>query len=142
MNLRKNEAFGWTWKWKIISVLPFVLEPFLVAIFSDNIWTIVSKQSIEGGVKAVATGASMSFALLTDGSLLPWGSNGSGQLGDGTRAHRRSPARIMDDVVAISARDFYAVAITADGILWAKGVVAPSPQTTIGFDCHGVKKSC
>ncbi len=43
---------------------------------------------------AIAAGASHSVALRTDGSLRVWGSNGHGQLGDGTVTNRTSPVSV------------------------------------------------
>jgi alpha-tubulin suppressor-like RCC1 family protein len=46
------------------------------------------------GVTALAAGNGSSFGLLADGSMLSWGSNAFGQLGDGTTAPRRVPANV------------------------------------------------
>ena len=42
----------------------------------------------------IAAGQSSSYALLDDGYVWAWGSNGQGQLGDGTTDDRLSPVRI------------------------------------------------
>jgi alpha-tubulin suppressor-like RCC1 family protein len=42
------------------------------------------------GVTAVATGTSHSLALLNDGTVVAWGANGNGQLGDGTTIVQRN----------------------------------------------------
>ena len=46
---------------------------------------------LERGVTAVA-GSYHNLALRDDGTVVAWGENGAGQLGDGTRKHRRSPS--------------------------------------------------
>ncbi|TFG92057.1 MAG: hypothetical protein E4H15_04550 [Syntrophobacterales bacterium] len=45
----------------------------------------------------IAAGSDHSLALKDDGSLWAWGSNNSGQLGDGTDTDRHSPVRIGTD---------------------------------------------
>src|SRR4051812_1299568 len=44
----------------------------------------------------VAAGYAYSCAIKTDGTLWCWGSNGSGQLGDGTTTSRETPAQVGD----------------------------------------------
>lgn len=46
------------------------------------------------GVRAVVGGDIHSMALLGDGSVLSWGDNDEGQLGDGTTVDRRTPVRV------------------------------------------------
>ncbi|MFG2819837.1 CARDB domain-containing protein [Kitasatospora sp. NPDC048365] len=64
-----------------------------------------------GGVVAVSAGSGHSLALRADGTVLAWGSNSVGQLGDGTLTQRYTPvatcrfscASTLSNVVAISA---------------------------------------
>ena len=42
----------------------------------------------------IAAGTSHSLALRKDGTVLAWGNNGGGQLGDGTSTNRRTPVRV------------------------------------------------
>ena len=72
-------------------------------------------------VTAVSAGFSHSLAILSDGSLWAWGSNDSGQLGDGTNVDKHIPVKIMDDVMAINAGAWSSFAIKNDGTLWAWG---------------------
>ncbi|MEU1630748.1 hypothetical protein ABZ746_36910 [Streptomyces sp. NPDC020096] len=46
------------------------------------------------GVRAIAAGFNYSLALLRNGTVLAWGGNGSGQLGDGTLTSRSIPVRV------------------------------------------------
>jgi alpha-tubulin suppressor-like RCC1 family protein len=46
------------------------------------------------GVAEIALGAAHSCARLTDGSVMCWGANEAGQLGDGSTAERRAPAKV------------------------------------------------
>jgi hypothetical protein len=48
------------------------------------------------GATSVAAGWSHSAALLTDGSVLAWGANFYGELGDGTTQQRRRPTAVVD----------------------------------------------
>jgi alpha-tubulin suppressor-like RCC1 family protein len=74
---------------------------------------------------SVSTGEDFTVGLKSDGSIWTWGSNSYGQLGDGspTSTKRSSPARMGTDRdwVAVSAGGFHALALKADGGLWAWG---------------------
>jgi len=72
--------------------------------------------------QSVAAGYTHTVALRTDGSLWTWGSNTSGQLGDGTTTTRSSPARVGTSTwKAIAAGSSETFAIRSDGTLWAWG---------------------
>ena len=88
------------------------------------------------GVKAtsVAAGAGFSLAIGSDGKLYAWGSNNSGQLGDGTTTNHLTPEAITlapgVRATAIAAGfadspsigpDGYSLAIGSDGKLYAWG---------------------
>ena len=80
-------------------------------------------------ISALAAGAYFSMALCTDGTLAAWGSNGSGQLGDGTNTQRATPVAVQAagtplagrTVSAIAAGGYHAVALCPDGTLAAWG---------------------
>jgi alpha-tubulin suppressor-like RCC1 family protein len=70
----------------------------------------------------VATGEEHSVALLEDGQMFAWGSNESGQLGDGTRTTRPAPVPVFPfPVRSIGAAVETTFAIEDDGALWAWG---------------------
>jgi len=71
----------------------------------------------------IAGGLNHSLALQRDGSVLAWGYNGYGQLGDGTTDYRTFPKRIsgVTDVRVLAAGDNHSLALTADGHVWAWG---------------------
>jgi alpha-tubulin suppressor-like RCC1 family protein len=78
------------------------------------------------GVIAVSAGYLHALALKADGTVLAWGENLLGQLGDGTTAPRNSPAQVMglsgdSKVVAIAAGFTHSVAVKADGSVWCWG---------------------
>jgi alpha-tubulin suppressor-like RCC1 family protein len=78
------------------------------------------------GVTAVATGTNHSLALLSDGTVVGWGRNGVGNLGNGTWWDSATPVRVcaagattctgpLTDVVAIAAGGDHSLALLSDG---------------------------
>lgn len=85
-----------------------------------------------GDVVAVAGGGRHSLAVLRDGSVLAWGANDYGQLGDGTTTNRDRPVPVrapdgatgqLTGAVAVSADSDFSMALMADGtvVTWGKG---------------------
>jgi alpha-tubulin suppressor-like RCC1 family protein len=81
------------------------------------------------GIVDVAGGAAHTIALKSDGTVWTWGSNASGQLGDGTTTSRKLAAQVktasstfLTGVVAISAGDNFCAAVKSDGTVWTWGV--------------------
>ncbi len=72
---------------------------------------------------AVAAGAQHSLALLSDGTVRAWGSNGNGELGDGTTIQRLTPVPVMGltGVRAVTAGANYSLALLSDGTVRAWG---------------------
>lgn len=75
------------------------------------------------GVVAIAAGSNHSLALKSDGSVWGWGTNGSGQLGDGTMANRLTPVQVsgLTGVEAIAAGFNYSLALLSNGTVRAWG---------------------
>jgi alpha-tubulin suppressor-like RCC1 family protein len=75
------------------------------------------------GVAAIAAGEDHCLALKRDGTVWAWGSNGDGQLGDGTTTSSEFPVRVPvpGGVRAIAAGSSHSVALAEDGTLWAWG---------------------
>jgi alpha-tubulin suppressor-like RCC1 family protein len=77
----------------------------------------------------IAAGGSHSLALKNDGTIMAWGNNDKGQLGDGsetptnfpTSVKRTNGLNLLKDVVAISAGSFHSIARLKDGQVMAWG---------------------
>jgi alpha-tubulin suppressor-like RCC1 family protein len=80
------------------------------------------------GVSAIAAGSAHSLALLKDGSLMAWGENQYGQLGDGTSTNRTKPVAVsgITNATAVDAGSEYSMALLADGTVmtWGYGSAA------------------
>src|SRR5262249_56908448 len=74
------------------------------------------------GVTQVAAGEDFTVALRSGGYVSTWGRNDFGQLGDGTRTDRATPARNLTGygITQVSAGRFYALA-RRPGSVWAWG---------------------
>lgn len=98
-----------------------------------TVWTVGWGSSIEDRqprqveelehISAISVGSSYFLALGQDGTVWAWGSNTSGQLGNGTTQASDVPVRVhgLSNVVAISAGNRHAAAIDAEGNLWTWG---------------------
>jgi len=81
------------------------------------------------GAKAIAAGASHTVVLKDDGTLLAWGLNCYGQLGDGTRTGQDTPvqvlglggAGILTGVKAIASGSYHTITLKEDGTVWTWG---------------------
>ncbi|MBN8459854.1 MAG: cadherin-like beta sandwich domain-containing protein [Verrucomicrobia bacterium] len=79
-------------------------------------------------VSSLAAGQTHTLALCTDGTLVAWGHNGNGQLGNGTTTQSAVPILVSragvlagKTVVAISAGSTHSLALCSDGSLAAWG---------------------
>ncbi|MFJ8018579.1 hypothetical protein [Streptomyces sp. NPDC096339] len=85
------------------------------------------------GVKAIAAGVDHSVALRANGTVVAWGFNGEGQLGDGTTTDRRTPVQVcavggiapcagfLSGVKGIAAGRNHNLAVRTDGRAYAWG---------------------
>jgi alpha-tubulin suppressor-like RCC1 family protein len=74
-------------------------------------------------VVSMSVGAKHVLALNKDGTVMSWGNNEFGQLGDGTTTSRTEPQPIsgLHDIVAISAGTTHSLALDSSGTVWAWG---------------------
>lgn len=81
------------------------------------------KKIIANGVTAIsALGYGSVFAIKNDGSLWAWGSDKSGQLGDGNAENSYAPKQVIaSDVVSVAMGYYVTYAIKKDGSLWVWG---------------------
>ena len=75
------------------------------------------------GVPTVAAGINHTLALKADGSLMAWGKNSAGQLGDGTMTSRSIPVLVpgVTGLVAAACGEAHTVAVKSDGTVMAWG---------------------
>ena len=98
-------------------VAVFMLVSLMSTVAAASNW------ADQPGIREVSSGWGYNVAIKEDGSLWAWGSNGDGQLGDGTTTDRHVPVRIGTDSgwASVSAGDSHTMAIKTDGSLWAWG---------------------
>lgn len=74
-------------------------------------------------VDQIAIGSDHSCALKKDGTVLCWGFNFSGELGDGTTTNRNTPTAVpgLSGVARLFAGHNHTCAIKTDGTLWCWG---------------------
>jgi alpha-tubulin suppressor-like RCC1 family protein len=82
-------------------------------------------KGLAAGVKAISVGEGHSLALLANGSVLAWGKNTSGELGNGTTKDTPVPTLVSglgSGVIAVAVgRDDFSLALKSDGSVWAWG---------------------
>jgi len=103
----------------------------IAAIRTDGtLWTLqsgiharVAQVGTDNDWAFVSAGGSHIAAIKTNGTLWTWGSNSSGQLGDGTTTHQSSPVQVGTATTwaSVSAGGSHTVGIRTDGSLWAWG---------------------
>ena len=81
---------------------------------------------VGSGVIAVAPSFPFALALKADGTVLGWGANALGQLGDGTFDNRLTPVTVSgfgsgSGVIAITVGLSHSVALKSDGSVWTWG---------------------
>ena len=86
-------------------------------------------QTLLSGIKTIAAGDYHSVAIKTDGTVLAWGDNAKGQLGDGSNDRRYVPVQVvssdgsgvLQSIQRVGAGAYHTLALQADGKVWAWG---------------------
>ncbi|MBX3143936.1 MAG: hypothetical protein KF813_09295 [Trueperaceae bacterium] len=73
---------------------------------------------------SVSVGMQHNLVLQDDGTVVAWGRNDYGQLGDGTKEDRSTPVAVMGltDVISVHSGYYNSYALLADGTVWAWGL--------------------
>lgn len=98
---------------------PFVPIPLPIAIDLGGSPGIKRVKSVID----IAAGDAHSMALTNTGEVFVWGSNASGQLGDGTTTDRHVPKKVeaLKNIRAIAAGGSFCLALDSSGVVWAWG---------------------
>jgi len=93
----------------------------LITLVSSSVSYASGDSSIKSTYQTISMTDNDSAVIKSDGSLWMWGSNGCGQLGDGTFINRHYPVKIMDNVLSVTCLGNKTAAIKKDGSLWVWG---------------------
>ncbi|MGA2220008.1 MAG: InlB B-repeat-containing protein, partial [Terracidiphilus sp.] len=124
----KSDGTVWTWGWDEYGALGIG-----VADANYDYPVPVEVQGVTNPIM-VTSGFQFSVALMQDQTLMAWGNNEEGEIGDGTTANRLTPVAVpgIDQVVWVSAGWTHVVAIRADGTVWTWG----ANNWQGAFDCE------
>jgi alpha-tubulin suppressor-like RCC1 family protein len=101
--------------------------------------TPVQVTGLYSGVLNVAAGDLNSFALMSDGTVVAWGLNAAGQLGNGSNTDSDVPVRVntLTGVTAISAGYSQTLALDLNGAIWAWGANASGELGNVNLPTNG-----
>ena len=104
-----------SWRWNL-------KHPVLILLLILSFMTFFLNAA-EAVTPKIAAGNGHTVAVKSDGTLWAWGSNSSGQLGDGTTINKYSPVQIGTDTnwKSVATGDLHTVGLKTDGTLWAWG---------------------
>eukprot|EP00930_Biecheleria_cincta_P097737 TRINITY_DN8941_c0_g7_i1.p1 TRINITY_DN8941_c0_g7~~TRINITY_DN8941_c0_g7_i1.p1 ORF type:complete len:478 (+),score=63.12 TRINITY_DN8941_c0_g7_i1:25-1434(+) len=91
-------------------------------------------QVIRAGIDQISAGGSRSLALTKTGTVLAWGGNDHGEVGNGSFQFQPSPVAVLRDQAVIAAGTHHSVAANEDYevYVWGYGVL---PANGEAFDC-------
>ena len=83
----------------------------------------VAVNGLGSGATAVAAGGEHSLALLSNGTVMAWGGNRNGQLGDGSTEKSNVPVAVsgLSGVTAVAAGGLHSLALLSNGTVMAWG---------------------
>ncbi len=112
----KNDGTVWAWGENFIGQLGNGTNT------NSNVPVQVS--SLTGIIAISASLGNRSLALKNDGTVWAWGSNSSGQLGNGTTTSSSVPVQVntLTGIIAIGGGWAHSIAIKNNGTVWAWGV--------------------
>jgi alpha-tubulin suppressor-like RCC1 family protein len=84
---------------------------------------VESREVVLGVSRVLAAGGTHNLAVTDEGTVLAWGRNAVGQLGDGTNTDRNLPVEVarLQAVRAVAAGPSHSLALLQDGTVWAWG---------------------
>ena len=114
---------GTLWAWGDNSLGQLGVGTITNKTTPTQIGTDINWNAIAAGGNSNGGAGSRTIALKSDGTLWAWGSNGYGQLGDGTTTTKTTPTQIgtATNWSAIAAGGDHTLALKSDGTLWAWG---------------------
>ncbi|MDE3155355.1 MAG: chitobiase/beta-hexosaminidase C-terminal domain-containing protein [Acidobacteriota bacterium] len=97
-------------------------KTLLLSIASAGYILVATISAFASG-PTIAAGAYHALALTDGGVVWAWGSNGNGELGDGTTTSHVTPVAVtsLSGIVAIAAGTNFSLALKSDGTVWAWG---------------------
>ena len=113
----KSDGTVWAWGWNKDGALGNGVDNS-----ASDYPVPIQVQGVNNPIMVTA-GYCFSVALLQDHTLVAWGKNNAGQLGDGTTATRLSPVTVagLTNVISVSAGWTHVAALRADGTVWTWG---------------------
>jgi uncharacterized repeat protein (TIGR02543 family) len=124
----KSDGTVWAWGWDEFGALGNGVAD------SNYDYTVPVEVAGVTNPIMVTTGFMFSVALMQDHTLMAWGNNQEGEIGDGTTTDRLTPVAVpgIDQVMWVSAGWTHVVAIRADGTVWVWG----ANNWQGAFDCE------
>ena len=110
-----------------------ILSGFMCAAIALSGVVNINYQTVNADVvtdvTSVSAGEYHTASLRSDRTVVCWGNNGNGELGDGTNNSSNTPVKVKDingniltGITAVSARGGYTVALKTDNTVWSWGL--------------------